>query len=400
MPGSSHAIVRKILNVGQFAVAIVLISWVLIIRTQIEFVNNKDLGYNPKNLIGFWIHDSNPSAILDEYRALSSVEMLTRENQLGNFFGVSENLLFRDPDDKTGFPLSINVAEPNYIDVMQMKLIAGSTYPEMRVEQLQFRDTVYNDRVVRMLSENNATPILLNRAAVDYLGLTPEEVIGQRVMGQFSGAIGYPVVCGVIENFHYESLHRPVGGVCLHYGLGQHKRYLLLRVVEGNLQEQLKTYEEIYMRYFPNNLFVPSFIDENVAKFYDGERRTVRVAVVFSILAIFVACMGVFGLTAFMAEQRTKEIGIRKVMGATVWNIVSLFTNSYMKLLGISLIIAIPVAWWVGVQYLQNFAYRISLSWWIFAIAALITVALTLLTVGALAIKAATKNPVEAIKTE
>jgi len=107
--------------------------------------------------------------------------------------------------------------------------------------------------------------------------------------------------------------------------------------------------------------------------------------------------MGVFGLTAFMAEQRTKEIGIRKVMGATVWNIVGLFTNSYMKLLSISLVIAIPIAWWVGVLHLQNFAFRISLSWWIFIAAALITVILTLITVGALAIKAAMRNPVEAI---
>ena len=400
MPGSSQAIVRKVLNVGQFTIAIVLISWVLVIRAQMEFVNNKDLGYNSKNLIGFWIHDSNPSAILEEFKALSSVEMLSRENQIDNFFGVSENLLFRDHDDKTGFPLSINVAEPNYVDVMQMKLIAGSTYPEMSFEQLQLRDTIVENQTYRILAENNSTPILLNRAAVEYLGLTPEEVIGQRVIGQFSGAIGYPIVCGVIENFHYESLHRPVGGICIHYGLGQHKRHLLLRVTEGNLQEQLITYEEIYKKYFPDNFFVPTLIEDKVAEYYDNERKTVRLAIVFSILAIFVACMGVFGLTAFMAEQRTKEIGIRKVMGASVWNIVSLFTVDYVKLLSISLVIAIPIAWWVGVQYLQNFAYRISLSWWIFAIAALITIVLTLLTVGMLSIKAATKNPIESIKTE
>ena len=195
-------------------------------------------------------------------------------------------------------------------------------------------------------------------------------------------------------------MHRPVGGICIHYGLGQHKRHLLLRVTEGNLQEQLKTYEEIYNSYFPNNFFNPIFIDAKVAEYYDSERRTVQLVIVFSILAIFVACMGVFGLTAFMAEQRIKEIGVRKVMGANVWNIVSLFTIDYVKLLSISLVIAIPIAWWVGVQYLQNFAYRVSLSWWIFALAALITIALTLLTVGILAIKAATKNPIEAIKTE
>ena len=400
MPGSSHAMVRKILNIGQFAVSIVLISWVLIIRTQMEFVYKKDLGYNPKNLIGFWIHDSNPSSILDEFLSLSWVEMLSRENQLGNFFGVSENILYRDLDDKTGLPLNINVAEPNYIDVMQMKLIAGSSYPEMKREQISFRDTLINDKTYQMLAPDNRTPIILNRAAIDYLGITPEEAIGKVVLGQFSATIGQPVICGVIENFHYESLHRLVGGVCLHFGLGQHKRFLLLRVAPGNYQDQLKAIEEIYMRYYPNNLFDPISINERVSNHYNGERNTIRLAILFSILAIFVACMGVFGLTAFMSEQRTKEIGIRKVMGASMWNIVSLFSIDFFKLLLISLVLATPIAWWVGVQYLQNYAYSISLGWWIFTLAALITIILTLLTVSALAIKAASKNPVDSIRTE
>ena len=397
VPGSSHATIRKALTVGQFVIAIVLISWVLIIRAQIEFVNNKDLGYNPRNLIGFWINDSNPTVLLDEFRSQSSVEMVSRENRLGNIIGVSENILYRDQDDKTGFPLKPNATEPDYFDLMQMKMIAGGTFSEPVL-----RDTIIStptgDR--RVLMPPASMQIVLNRAAVDYLGMTPEEAIGQRVMARVNGLYGIPVICGVIENYHYESLHRPVGGVCMHYGIQEHKRFLLLRVTEGDLSEQLKTYEAIFKKYFPNNRFTPVFIDTEVAKLYDGERRTSRIAVVFSILAIFISCMGVFGLTAFMAEQRTKEIGIRKVMGASVWNIVSLFTVDYLKLLGISLAIAIPAAWWVGERYLQNFAYHISLSWWIFAVAALITVALTLLTVGILAIKAAMKNPVEVVKME
>jgi len=174
----------------------------------------------------------------------------------------------------------------------------------------------------------------------------------------------------------------------------------MLRVHEGNLPEQLKTYEEIYKKYFPNNAFNPVFIDQAVARRYDGERHTAQIAVIFSILAIFVACLGVFGLTAFMAERRAKEIGIRKVVGASVLNIVNLFAGNYLKLLGISLVIAIPIAWWVNNYYLQNFAYRISLSWWIFAAAALITVALTLLTVSILAVKAAMANPVKSLNIE
>jgi len=399
MPGSSHATVRKVLIVGQFSVAIVLIAWVLIIHAQIKYVNNKNLGYNPRNLISIWIHDSNPTSLLDEFRAQSSVEMLSRENQ-NLVFGASENILFRNMEDQTGFQLKVVAADHNYIDVMQMKLIAGSHYPEMRYDELRFRDTTVNDRTYRMLAEGNVTPILLNRAAVDYLGITPEEAIGQKVIVRFNGLIGYPVVCGVVENYHFESLHRPIGGVCIHYGLINHKRLLVLRVYEGNFSEQLKIYEGIFKKYFPNNVFVADFIEDNVAKFYDGERRTSRIAEVFSILAIFVACMGVFGLMAFMAEQRTKEIGVRKAMGASIWDIVILLVGNYVKLLCISLVIAIPMAWWVGERYLQNFAYRISISWWIFVVAALITAAITLLTVGLLAVKAAMANPVESLKTE
>ena len=399
MPGSSHAIVRKTLNVLQFAVSIVLIAWLLIMQAQIIFVNNKDLGYNPNNLIGFWIHDSNPVALIDELMSTGSVEMISRENQIDNVTGVADNMLFRDPDDKTGFRLRINTTEPNYFDVMQIKMIAGSTFSEP-----QFRDTVvvsssgqtYSFRT--MLTDN--TQIVVNRAAVDYLGMTPEEAIGQRVLGRFSAVMGYPVICGVVENYNFESLHRSVGGIAIHYGPGQHKRFLLLRLIKGNLQEQVKTFETIYQKYFPNNNFWVTYFDENVKIQYDSENRTIRIAVIFSLLAIFVACMGVFGLTAFMAEQRTKEIGLRKVVGASVWNIVKLFTVDYVKLLGISLLLAIPTAWWVGERYLQNFAFRITPGWWMFVVAVIITAALTLLTVSVLAIKAAMADPVQSIKTE
>ena len=236
--------------------------------------------------------------------------------------------------------------------------------------------------------------ILLNRTAVDDLGMTIEEAPGKR----FRSGSGTTVteVCGVVENFNFESLHRVVSGFAIHNG-NQPKRFVMLRVREGNLTVQLKTCEQIFKKHFPNELFEPRFPDLELAKAYEGERRTNSIAIVFSVLAILVACMGVFGLTAFMAEQRTKEIGIRKVLGASMTDILHLFTGNYVKLLLISLVVAIPAAWWVGNLYLQGFAYRISLSWWIFALAACITVALTLLTVSIQAIKAATANPVKSI---
>ena len=379
-PKSSHAVVRKVLSIVQFAVAIVLIAWVLIIQMQISFMNNRDLGHNPRNLIGLSLgalpQGSDIEALANDYRAESSVEMVARQSAY--HLNGNGNTIRRNADDKIGLSLTSHAADPNAIDLMQMKLIAGRRLPEYT-----------GDSIAQMI---------LNRAAVDYLGMTPEEAIGKRVLA--SGHADIVEICGVVENFIYGSLHRAVEGFGFHNLRWRTKTAIMLRVKEGNMTEQLKRYEEIFKKHFPNEMFEPGFPEQDIAKRYDDDRRTGRIAVVFSILAIFVACLGVFGLTAFMAEQRTKEIGIRKVLGATVWNIVSLFTGSYTKLLGISLVIAIPVAWWVGNLYLQNFAFHISLGWWIFAVAAAITVVLTLLTVCAMAIKAAMKNPVEAIKME
>ena len=375
---SSHANVRKVLSVGQFAVAIVLIAWVLIIQAQISFVNNKDLGYNPHNMIGLSLGalpgGSDIEALANDFRSESSVEMVARQS--GYHFGGNGNMIRRDADDKIGFSLWTLAADPNFIDLTQMKLLAGRRLPEQTTDSI--------------------SQIILNRAAVDYLGMTPEEVIGKRVLASIGGP--NVEVCGVVDNFIYGSLHRAVEGFGIHNNNNRPKTTIMLRVKDSNMPEQLKRYEEIFKKHFPNEMFEPLFPEQDIAKYYESDRRTGDVAVVFSLLAIFVACMGVFGLTAFMAEQRTKEIGIRKVMGAKVWNVVNLFTNSYVKLLCIALVIAIPVSWWVGIQYLQNFAFRISLSWWIFVVAALITIVLTLLTVSVQAIKAAMKNPVEAIK--
>jgi len=376
-PKSSHAVVRKILTVGQFAVAIVLIAWVMIIQTQVTYMNNKDLGFNPRNLLGFWTGSIDFPAIVSEFEAQSSVETVTLKSV--NFFrmsaGAQDMAILRDADDKIGFPMKLIQADENYIDLMQIELIAGRRLPPM-----QQGDTIWH--------------LLVNRAVVDYLGLTPEDAVGTS-LPQFGPNI---VIHGVMENFHFESLHRPIGGFAIVNPPGG-KSFLALRIKEGNLAEQLAIYEEIFSRH-TNLGFTPHFLDDYLVTLYESEQRAVRIAMVLSLLAIFIACLGVFGLTAFMAEQRTKEIGIRKISGASLWNIVSLFTTNYVKLLAISLVIAIPVAWYVGTQYLESFAFRISLSWWIFAVSALIVVAITLLTVSLQAIKAAMANPVKSLKTE
>ncbi|MDR1369253.1 MAG: ABC transporter permease [Dysgonamonadaceae bacterium] len=375
--GSVHALVRKALTVGQFAVAIVLIAWVFVIQSQIRYANNKDIGYNPHNLVGIYVPSNLSETLANEYKALSSVEMVARESAL--LFKGNGNVLTKNHEDKTGLSLWSIKVDKEFIPTMQLKLIAGENLPQR-------------------LPGDTITQIVLNRKAVEYLETTPEEIIGKEVMAQIGE--GKTIVCGVVENFNFEPIYKPVTGFCMHNGKNRAYYVTMIRVKDGTLSEQMKTFEQIYKKHVPNDIFMAEFPDVLWEKAYESEHRTNTVVTYFSILAIFIACMGVFGLTAFMAEQRTKEIGIRKVMGANVRDIVSLFTNDYLKLLIISLVLALPVAWWLGNNYLSDFAYRISLSWWMFIVAAMITVLVTILTVCLQAVKAATANPVKSIKTE
>jgi len=390
--GSSHAFVRKGLSVVQFSVATILIACVMIIHTQLNYMNNKDKGYNAHHVVSIPL-PAHPEPVLDalknDYAARASVSSISFSSSEG--FPVSRgggaNLYktlteMNEHRKDRNYPANsvmmwLTNADSEIFDVLQLKLIAGATLPER-------------------LPDDTIASIVINRKAVEFLETTPEDIIGKRLP---SGLQAY--VCGVVEDFHFHSLHEPVTP----YGIHNTNSPLLftgllLKVEEGNLSQQLFAYGEIFKKHFPNEVFQAQFPDLIMAKAYEDDRRSGVIVLCFSILAILVACMGVFGLSAFMAEQRTKEIGIRKVFGASVFSIVRLFTDNYLRLLALSLVIAIPVAWWIGGKYLEDFAYRISLSWWMFVAAALITVVLTLATVCWQAIKAATANPVKAIKSE
>ena len=385
--GSSHALVRKGLSIVQFSVAVILISWVIIIQAQMNFVNNKDVGYSAEHVIGIkFPAQLNADALKNDFLAQESVLEVALS---AGGFPLGENTgrpLFKtltdmyESNQENNLALFMNKITPEAMDLLQIKLIAGTMLPE-RIPG----DTIPN--------------IIINRKAVEYLETTPEEIIGKRLPFQFTK--DEPVyVCGVVENFNFQSLHNPIAPFAFHNWTDQRFGNLLLKVKAGNLSQQLQTYEEIFKKHFPNDLFEVRFPDQLMAKAYEEDRQTSSLVLSFSILAILVACMGVFGLTAFMAEQRKKEIGIRKVLGASVGSIVRLFTDNYLRLLALSLLIALPVAWWIGSKYLENFAYRISLAWWMFAAAALITVVLTLFTACWQAVKAATANPVNSIKSE
>jgi ABC-type antimicrobial peptide transport system permease subunit len=207
-------------------------------------------------------------------------------------------------------------------------------------------------------------------------------------------------ISGVVDDFNFESLHSPIGAYAFHNRASEAKSFLLVRFSNELLTESISKFENTFKSVVSNSAFEYSFLDSNLDKMYEKEQQTASVGLLFSVLAIIVACLGLFALAAFMAEQRNKEIGIRKVFGASVTKIIKLLSIDFMKLVLISLVISFPLALYFMSSWLQDFAYRIDISWTVFLIAGVLALLVTFITVAYQAIKAAIANPIKSLRTE
>lgn len=212
------------------------------------------------------------------------------------------------------------------------------------------------------------------------------------------GHIAPRTIIGVVKNFNFESLHRQIGPLCL--SLGNYPGSAIFKVNSKNIQTLIPQIQAKWKSIAAGLPFSYRFLNESFDEMYRAEQRVGKLAVIFSILAIFIACLGLFGLATFIAEQRTKEIGIRKVLGASVNGLVSMLSKDFVKLVSIAFIAAAPLAWWAMHNWLNNFAYRINIEWWMFAAAGIGALLIALLTVSIQAIRAALANPVKSLRTE
>jgi putative ABC transport system permease protein len=204
----------------------------------------------------------------------------------------------------------------------------------------------------------------------------------------------------VVDDFHSENLYKPLEAYAFHNAPTEGRAFVLVKLSGGNLKTNMDKLEAIYKKSIPNGAFEFTFLDQFLQNLYVSDQRTAKIVLIFSALAIFIACLGLFGLAAFIAEQRTKEIGIRKVLGASIGNIVLLLSGNFIRLVLLAVIIAIPVSWWMMNSWLQDFAFRISIGWTVFVLAGLTVIAIALLTVSFQALKAAMTNPVKALRSE
>jgi putative ABC transport system permease protein len=243
--------------------------------------------------------------------------------------------------------------------------------------------------------------MILNERAIKDIGFnTPQEAIGRNVVIDWQGETYRWEIIGVVKDFHFKDLHSAIEPYGFQLNNEPRYNYLIAHAKADNIGPVLGSMRDTWQKLNPNEPFEYSFLDDDFRKNYEADNRLSAIVSNFTIIAILISCLGLFGLATFSAEQRTKEIGIRKVLGASVGNIIGILSKDFLKLVLIAIVIASPVAWWAMNKWLQDFAYKTDIGWTVFAIAGVIALCIALLTISFQAIKAAVANPVKSLRTE
>lgn len=385
-------LVRKSLVTLQFAISIAFIAGTGIMLLQLNFMQTKDLGFETERRLAI-LGPADFSAETSRKRTsfLDKIDQLPFVNQYtvaGGIPGRGVNFGFKMSQDKEQLKeeknsYSMVFVDENYFDLFDIDIIAGSAPTAAMVEKGWWE----------------TKKIILNETAAKQLGFeNPADALQQVLYQQNNGTIEEIEVYAIVEDYNHESLHAEM--MPLVFGPGKSHVWFTLLLNEEANSEQLASLEALYQEHFPKNPFIYRFVEDYYNQFYEADRRLGQLISTATFLAIFISCLGLFGLIAYTVEQRTKEIGIRKVLGASVTNIISLFTKDFVPLVLFAIIIASPIAYYFMQGWLQDFAYRIDIQWWIFALSGFVAVGIALLTVSFQSIKAALTNPVESLRNE
>ncbi len=376
-------LLRRTLVVSQFIITIILITGIVIIYSQMSYIRNKDLGFDKDALLFLKVHGNADvikgyDAFKNELRNNTLVSGITTSNSMigsGLSSGVSETI------DNNEAPLQVNTSilrvDADYFDVYGIKLLAGKGF-----SRNAFKDTIRQ--------------VILNKMAVKKFGWKNNETaIGKPFkMGGEKG-----IVVGVTNDFHFNSLQQAIEPLTI-YPLDGHFSRITLKVDIKKGSQVITLIENTWKKHFSSALLDYDFLSQQIKGKYQSEERFSTIFLYFSILSLLIACLGLYGLISYTIFQKTKEIGIRKVLGATASRIAAMLSGDFLKLVLLACFISIPVAWYAMNKWLQNFAYRINVSWWMFGVAGLIVILIALLTVSFQAIKAAFANPVKSLRME
>ena len=384
---NSKSYLRKVLIVFQFTVSLIFIIGTLIVTRQIHFMLNTDLGFDHDAIVTF---QSGPDgvhhrrAVLeDKLHAIPDVKLIARSmtTPLANGHNGTDIIYNKGMAGERKADASFDCIDTNYLRLYGMHLVAGRV----------------------LFASDSLHEFLINETCAKELGFQhPADAIGKMVDIGMNNGHG-PIV-GVVKDFHAQTMHTPIAPFFISSFARAEGFFSIKLATTGQTGDQLKStltkMEKAYEEVYPDRKFEYRFFDETIARLYEKEQKTAELLNIAMVIAIFISCLGLFGLAAFIAEQRTKEIGIRKILGASVPNIVAMMSKDFLWLVGIAIVIASPVAWYFMHQWLQDFAYRIPISWWIYAFAGIGAIAIAMLTVAFQSIRAATANPVESLRVE
>jgi len=382
--GSKGSTVRSILVIFQFFIAIVILSGTIVVYRQLKFMQNKDLGFDKEGILVIKranALNNQSGAFMAELKKYPGILSITNSSDIPGF-SYSDNVFAVEGRSNTEpFVLNMAVVDYSYLTTFNMQITDGRDF---------FED----------LSLDSAT-VIINETAVRKMEL--KDPIGTRLMSpDENGKYTYHTIIGVVKDFHFKSLHEAIGPYII---LKRPKSanwvgYLSIRLDKGDKAKYIGQIENTWKQFTGNRPLEYSFLDEDLKRIYSEEKKTGSITLIFTVLAIFIACLGLLGLISFTTIQRTKEIGLRKIMGATVWSIIVLLSSKTVKLLTISSLLAWPAAYFFLKDWLQDFIFRVGLSPQLFLLTSLIVLGLSLLTIGVQTWVAATRNPVDSLRYE
>ncbi|PKQ65550.1 hypothetical protein BZG02_00665 [Labilibaculum filiforme] len=389
---NSNGFLRKLLVISQFTVSAIMISGTIIVASQFLYMNNMDVGFDKSNVVVAVMRDSVLRTKIDafkiELKKNPNIKAVATSSSLIGFDGSKSVHLFESKEGMEEYALNFNVIDFDYIDLMEMDILEGRSFSQQIASDTVNAFIVNQAAVIKFNWGENALGKKL-QLGVDVDGVDE------------GGEVQLGEVIGVMRDFNYQPLKDLIEPMNLILSENpNHRRVLHVKINSENRKETLSYIEKVWNQFCPNMSFDYFFLEDRMRENYQDEERLTWIFSIFSLISILIASMGLFGLSSFMAEQRTKELGVRKVLGASVGKLVYLLTGEFIRLIIIANILAIPISYWALNIWLSDFPYHISIGIWVFIVTIIVSLVIGLFTVAWQSYRAATSDPIKAIKYE
>lgn len=390
---SGGVLFRRVLVVAQFAAALIVLSASLIVFRQLSYMRHQDLGLSTDQVLVLRtpagqgrmidsIRRQQSPAFLSGVSQLPQIERITATEALPGSslhdVTTTSGISLQGSDAGLNYSFYAYAIDENFLPLMNLKLLAGENF---------------------RAGESNADKMILSREACRLFGFhTPEDAIGKRLTLSWT-SLGYSTIIGVVEDYHQQSLKTAILPM-IHWYRTSGGTFFAAKIKPRNTGQMIAQIQRLWQQQYPEYPFEYHFLDEMFDEQYKADQRFGKIVEIFSGFTLFITCLGILGLTAYNITKRSKEICIRKVLGASVGSIVNLLSRDFVKLAAVAIFIAMPLTWYIMGHWLQHYAYRIQIQWWMFAVTGLVTIAIALITVSVQSIRAALANPVKSLKSE